>query len=114
MNTVGPVPLHASDVLDVLTHNSPNLVERRMEHKFKVEDERNKNVWESFCMRMDRRAVQFFTQIVIIASIMMLCAYQLVNLPECDAQQSYLGLLTLLIGLVLPNPTFHDAQETPE
>lgn len=86
---------------------SPSLQRQVLEHEFKVEDERMKNVWESLCLKMDRRAVQYFCQIIIIASTMIFASYQLVALPDCDAQQAYLGLLTLLIGLLLPNPKFH-------
>lgn len=83
-----------------------------MEHEWKVQEEHNANHWNSFCLVMDRRAVQYFCQVFIIAGTMLFAAYQLKTLHDCDAQQAYLGLLTLLIGLVLPNPKFHNDQHS--
>lgn len=93
---------------NLMLNGSPNTRKRILEHKFNMEDEQMKNVWESMCLKMDRRAVQYFCQIIIIASTMIFASYQLIHLTDCDPQQAYLGLLTLLIGLLLPNPKFHE------
>lgn len=77
-------------------------------HRLEVEDNIYKNTWKSCCMEMDRRAVQYFTQIVIICSCMGFSIYQLLENDSCEAQQSYIGLLTLLIGILLPNPKFKE------
>jgi len=67
---------------------------------------RYENTWSSCCMTIDRRATTFFTQVFIIILILIFCIYQLITLTDCEPQQAYLGLLTLLIGILIPSPKF--------
>jgi hypothetical protein len=78
------------------------------EHRFKVEDDIYKDTWKSCCMVLDRRAVMYFTQIVIIGGTMSFCISQLYRDGTCETHQTYLGLLTMLIGILIPNPKFND------
>jgi hypothetical protein len=78
------------------------------EHRFKIENDKYKDTWVSCCMVLDRRAVMYFTQIVIIGGIMLFSIAQLYRNETCEAQQAYLGLLTMLIGILIPNPKFND------
>jgi len=64
-------------------------------------------IWDSCCMRLDSRAVQFFAQFLVIIITISFCFYQLVKLDDCEAQQAYLSLLTLILGVILPQPKFH-------
>ena len=82
------------------------LQKKIIEHKLKIEDEKISYMWKSGCLLLDRRAVQFFTQITIIVLVMGFSIVQLVRLEDCNSQKTYVGLLTLLIGLVIPNPKF--------
>lgn len=93
---------------------SPSLQQRRLEHKWAVAEEKYNNTWKSCCMLLDRRAVQYFTQIGIITGVMMFCIYQLTSLEGCDSQQTYMGLLTLLLGILIPNPQFNDKKNNSE
>jgi hypothetical protein len=86
--------------------HSPSIEKKMFEHKIKVEDKEYENTWKSGCLTMDKRAVMYFSQLSVIVGIMGFSIYQLVNIPDCQGQQSYMGLLTLLIGLLLPNPKF--------
>lgn len=84
---------------------------RRMvlQHRLQIEEEHARNTWDSCCLTLDRRAVQYFTQIGIIVAVMAFCVSQLASeIGGEDARSAYLGLLTLLLGLVVPNPTFKD------
>ena len=95
------------EILTELKHsNSVNM--KILEHRFKVQDARYKDTWKSCCIVLDRRAVQYFTQIIIMAGCMGFSIVQLSRLPDCTSQQTYIGLLTLLIGIMLPNPKFND------
>tara|TARA_R110000868_G_scaffold355510_2_gene617030 strand:- start:609 stop:950 length:342 start_codon:yes stop_codon:yes gene_type:complete len=96
------------EVKPTVVHRSPSVDRRILEHRLKVEDEKYKDTWESCCLVMDRRAVQYFTQIVIIGSTMAFSIAQLYRIDTCEGQQAYLGLLTLLIGILIPNPKFND------
>ena len=78
------------------------------EHRFKIEDDKYKDTWVSCCMVLDRRAVMYFTQIAIIGGTMAFSIAQLYRNASCEGQQAYLGLLTMLIGILIPNPKFSD------
>jgi hypothetical protein len=93
--------------LAVLTSNSPSGQKRILQHKMDIEDEKYANTWTSCCVTLDRRAVQYFTQIVIIGGAMCFSILQLYRNESCENQQAYLGLLTLLIGLLMPSPKFN-------
>jgi hypothetical protein len=80
---------------------------RTLEHKIDVENEENKNRWRSCCLDVDRRAVQYFSQLAIIAGTMCFCIYQHIEIPSCEGQQAYIGLLTInfeisISGALLP------------
>lgn len=79
-----------------------------LKHKFEIENEAAKNEWHSCCLVTDRRAVQYFTQIIIISGCMLFTIYQLCALESCESQSVYIGLLTMLIGVLVPNPKFQD------
>ena len=86
---------------------SPSIQKRLLEHEIKVEDRRYENTWRSGCMVVDRRAVTYFTQISILLTIMGFSLIQLVRLDSCEGKD-YFGLLTMMIGILLPNPKFDD------
>ena len=92
--------------LGIQTHSMRRL---QQEHRFHVEDTKYKNTWQSGCISLDRRAVQYFTQMGIVGGIMGFSIYQLLTNENNEKQEAYLGLLTLLIGLVLPHPRFQDS-----
>lgn len=77
-------------------------------HKIELENKKIRNTWESCCIKLDRRAVQYFTQIFIMTGIMAFSVGMLFKNETCEAQQAYLGLLTLMVGLIIPNPKFKD------
>ena len=69
------------------------------------------NHWDSCCLRIDKRAVLFFTQFFISLIIIFFCIYQLVVLPDCDTKTPFMGLLTLVVGVHLPAPTMGHKKE---
>ena len=75
-----------------------------IQHAIEADTLKAENTWKSMCLEMDKRAVQYFTQMLIIAGIMGFCIHKVGTDSSCVAQQSYTGLLTLLIGIVVPNP----------
>ena len=76
-----------------------------METQFPVEDQSD-NIWKSCCLSMDRRAVQYFSQLGVISAAMGLCIFKLGIDPSQETQVSYTALLTLLIGVIVPSPKF--------
>ncbi len=69
-----------------------------------MEIEQKEGFYESCCLKVDKAAVQFFSQLGIMISIMMFCIYQLVNEENCGSHTTYLSLLTTLIGILIPAP----------
>ena len=76
-----------------------------MDIEFRADDGQD-NTWKSCCLSMDRRAVQYFTQLAVISSVMSLCIYKLATDGSSEVQTSFTGLLTLLIGVLIPSPKF--------
>jgi hypothetical protein len=66
---------------------------------------RYETTWDSCCLRLDKRATIFFSQLSISILVMMFSTVQLVRLDDCESQQAYIGLLTLCLGVWLPQPS---------
>ena len=59
--------------------------------------------WKSCCLTIDRRAVQFFSQLSISLIIIVFCLFQLHTKPKCDTGE-YLSLLTMVLGMWIDAP----------
>ena len=65
------------------------------------------NIWKSCCgLELDKNAVQYFTTIGIICAIMSFAIYKLCIDESGANQTAYMGLLTLLLGILSPSPMF--------
>ena len=69
-------------------------------------DDQDGNIWKSCCLSMDKRAVQYFSQLAVISAAMGLCIFKLAIDPSQETQVSYTALLTLMIGVIVPSPKF--------
>lgn len=78
------------------------------EHEIKVDDEERKfthdYTWTSCCLRVDKRALNYFTQASFSASIVVFCIIMLISNDNCETFSRYSPLLTLVVGVWLPNP----------
>ena len=94
------------DIMKVATPFDISRNEKKiiLEHELKVQDEKYDNNWKSCCITMDKRALQYFSQIIIIGGIMIFNIAQLIRLEDCNSQVPYMSLLTFLIGILIPNP----------
>jgi hypothetical protein len=54
--------------------------------------------WKSCCFELDKRAVQFFSKLLISLMIITFCLFQLHTLDKCDSD-IYLSLLTMILGV---------------
>ena len=91
---------------DLILPKSPSLVKRALEHKIVMEQEEQKNTWRSACLIVNKNVVMYFTQVGIIFLVMCFAIYKLSTDENTEAQQIYMGLLTLCIGIVAPSPKF--------
>lgn len=71
----------------------------------------DENHWDSCCLRIDKRALLFFSQLLISLIVIFFCIYQLVVSPNCDSKTPFMGLLTLVVGVHLPQPTMGHKKE---
>ena len=85
---------------------SPSLEKLEIEHKMDMEINEQKNTWRSLCLVMDKNAVMYFTQVSIIFLVMCFAVAKLLTNGSCEAQTTYISLLTLCIGIIAPAPTF--------
>lgn len=85
---------------------SPSLVKLEMEHKIEMDEKEQENTWRSCCYDCNKNAVMYFTTISIIVGIMVFCIYKLSTNESCENQTAYMGLLTLLLGILSPSPVF--------
>jgi len=81
------------------------------EQEVKIEISDDDNTWRSCCILIDKRAVQYFSQLFICIGVMGFCIIQLVRLESCHDQQTYHSLLTFIIGCIMPSPKFNKNQK---
>jgi hypothetical protein len=81
------------------------VLEYKLEQKKKKQDHEFKDSWQSCCFTVDKNMVMYSTQVGFISMISIFCIRQLIMLDSCTSQP-YLGLLTLLIGVLTPQPTY--------
>jgi hypothetical protein len=67
---------------------------------------RRETEWKSCCLTLDRRAVRFFSQLVISLIIIVFCLFQLHTLDKCESSE-YLSLLTMVLGIYIEAPRLH-------
>jgi len=63
------------------------------------------NTYKSCCLTSDKRALQFFSQFTISVCILLFSMYMLINAEECSESQVYIGLITMIIGVYIPQPS---------
>ena len=82
------------------------LRQRVAEHTILVEDDErafsHEYTWTSCCLKMDKRALSFFTQAFFSLITICFCITMLVKSP--GDSEKYASLLTLVLGVWLPNP----------
>jgi len=78
------------------------------EHKIVVEDDErdfaHRYQWTSCCLKVDKRALSYFTQAAFSAIIVVFCIIMLIQSHSCDTFSRYSPLLTLVIGVWMPSP----------
>ena len=95
---------------DVEVKQNENIViPKLVQHQLDVEDDEIKfkhdNYWVSCCLKMDKRAVVFFSQLAISLCI---CAFTIGMMSfnqDCATFSRFSPLLTLVVGIWLPQPS---------
>ena len=69
-----------------------------------VQTQDETNVWRSCCFVADKRVIVFSSQLIIAFSVITFSFVQLARNNECEHNQLYVGLVTMIIGIFLPSP----------
>ena len=104
-------------MVDTPRSKDPELERLKITHQIDVEDKKiadeekekefeHKVYWTSCCVRMDKRAVIFFSQFIFSIIIVAFCVIMLGLEQDCATFSRYSPLLTLVIGIWLPQPQF--------
>jgi hypothetical protein len=70
----------------------------------KVHNVIDENLWRSCCLITDRRMIVFFSQLIIALAVISFSFVQLIRNDQCESNQLYVGLVTMIIGIFLPSP----------
>ena len=88
LNNVSPIPLHnLKDAVEI----EKDLI-------------KTENTYRSCCLTSDKRALQFFSQFTICLGVLLFSMYKLINSKECQESQVYVGMITMIIGVYIPQP----------
>ena len=71
----------------------------------KEEESKINNNWESCCLTVDRRAVQYFTTLGVSSVIICLCVVKLSGDLPCQEQNGWIAMLTFVIGIYIKSPS---------
>jgi hypothetical protein len=86
--------------LPVRVHTMENVIV----HPVQNADAPNTN-WKSCCFEIDARVFQFIAVLIVTILVLLFCMFQLIrNAKTCPEQQMYVSILTLVLGVFLPNP----------
>jgi len=61
--------------------------------------------WNSFCFKMNKAFCKFFVQVAISFMVLSLSTYKIIVLDENNDKSLYVSLLTLIMGVYLPQPS---------
>ena len=70
--------------------------------------ENSSRFWTSCCVRLDKRAVVYFTQLVLGVTIIGFCIGMLVSYQDCNTFARWSPLLSFTIGVFLPGPKMRE------
>lgn len=104
-----------SDTPRQLRPADPELERLKLTHQIDVEDKKiavetderefkHKFYWESCCLRIDKRAITYFSQMTFSAVIIAFCISMLVANQNCETFSRYSPLLTFVVGYLMPQP----------
>ena len=71
-----------------------------------MEEKKEDKKMKSCCYDLDRTAVTFFSQVIIISGVMLFSIYKLSIDNSPEQQTIYLGLLSTCLGILSPSPIF--------
>jgi hypothetical protein len=65
------------------------------------------HLWKSCCTLIDSRVLQFMAQSMMLFCVSTFCMVMLLRVDTCPEQQLFSGILTMVVGVFVPNPKIH-------
>jgi hypothetical protein len=82
-----------------------NIEDKKIEHQIEMENEELNNQLKTCCdTTSDRRLLMFIASFSVSLIVISFSITQLAINDSCEAQSTYLGLLTLVLGIWLKSP----------
>ena len=99
-----PCDGHTPTLMDDFT---PELKHRRIELEMKREEHELDEEWECcmFKKKTDSRLIKYLFQMCLIIAIMIMCVIKLMTTTNCTEQNTFVGILTMMVGIILPSPS---------
>ncbi len=72
-----------------------------------LKDEDDTIVWRSGCFQLNKGFVKFASSFIIALLLLTFSIYSLVTIEKGEDKSLYISLITLILGVYLPNPTIH-------
>ena len=69
-----------------------------------TEEYKDNTEWKSCCLKVDKSAVKYFTQVSILGGLIIFSAVMLVVDKACESQRNYSSLLMISLGTLIPAP----------
>jgi hypothetical protein len=63
--------------------------------------------WTSCCVRLDKRAVVYFSQLAVGATVISFCISMLVLYQDCVTFSRWGPLLSFVVGVYMPQPALN-------
>ena len=85
--------------------HTPEMRMRMLSHEIRQEVRRDVYVARSCCgFKVDMRWAQLLTQIIVLLFAVIFLIAKMWRSQGCEEQQTWIGLFTFIIGLIVPTP----------
>ena len=105
-----PISQHDNSLLELVRDvGTPETKERYVNAKIhiqqqKAEKQLHAHEWRSCCLTADKNVVIFGSQMGVLTGLLIFSAAMLATAESCEASNMYLSLLTMVLGILMPNP----------
>lgn len=80
---------------------------KKIDIESKIDIEDDTVVWRSGCFELNKGYVKFMSSFLVALILLSFSIYSLVTIEKGEDKSLYISLITLILGVYLPNPTLH-------